>query len=421
MSARKPQLGFIFVTLFLDILGIGLIVPVLPSLVEQFTGNDIESASTIYGAMVAVYALMQFVFAPLLGSLSDQYGRRPIILISLFGAGVDYILLALAPTLAWLFIGRVIAGITAANITAATAYIVDVSPPEQRARNFGLIGAAFGVGFVLGPAVGGLLGDFGLRVPFFVVAGITLLNWLYGYFVLPESLAPENRRKFSWRRANPIGSLQGLRKYPLVFALASTIFLTGLAENSLRSVWVLYTDFRYGWGPLEVGLSLAVIGLTFGAVQGGLVGQFVSRFGERKTLLFGLALGAAINALYGWAPTGFALYSVIIVGSLSAVAQPAAQSLITKVVRDDEQGAVQGAITSVISLTAVIGPLVATNIFRYFISDAAPILLPGAPFFLGALFICGGMFLAVNTFRRFPDLSIEEKKPIDESTSGSTS
>lgn len=403
MKERKPQLAFIFITLLLDILGIGLIIPVLPKLVESFTGNNIESASSVYGIMVAVYALMQFLFAPVLGSLSDQYGRRPIILLSLLGAGLDYLLLAFAPTLSWLFVGRVIAGITAANITTASAYIVDVSPPEKRAQNFGLLGAAFGVGFVVGPAIGGLLGNVGLRVPFLVVAGVTLLNVLYGYFILPESLAPENRRPFSWTNANPVGSLRGLGKYPIALALASTIFLSGLAQNSLQSVWVLYTGFRYGWGPGDVGLSLAVVGLTVGAVQGGLVGRIVAFLGERRTLLLGLAIGALANALYGWAPTGWILYAVIIVGAFGAIAQPSAQAIITQGVNDDEQGAVQGAITSLLALTGIIGPLVATNVFRFFISDSTPVLLPGAPFFLGSIFILCGLYLALNTFRRLPE------------------
>ncbi|MEM7126549.1 MAG: TCR/Tet family MFS transporter [Chloroflexota bacterium] len=418
MKERKPQLGFIFITLLLDILGIGLIIPVLPELIKSLAGNDIESASSIYGIMVAVYALMQFVFAPLLGSLSDQYGRRPIILLSLLGAGLDYLLLAFAPTLAWLFVGRVIAGITAANITTATAYIVDVSPPEERAKNFGLLGAAFGVGFVIGPAIGGLLGDVGLRVPFLVVAGVTLLNVLYGYFILPESLAPENRRPFSWANANPIGSLVGLSKYPVALALASTIFLSGLAQNSLQAVWVLYTGFRYDWGPGDVGLSLAAVGLGAGIVQGGLVGKIVAWLGERRTLLIGMVVSALANALYGWAPFGWILYVIIIVGSFGGIFQPSAQAIITKGVNDDEQGAIQGSITGLLALTAVIGPLIGTNIFRYFISESTPILLPGAPFYLGAFFILIGLYLAVNTFRRLP--TAERGPGVTESTSSSS-
>lgn len=260
MRKRQAGLGFIFITLFLDIMGIGLIVPVLPKLIESFTNNDIANASTVYGVFVAVYALMQFVFAPVLGTLSDQYGRRVVILISLTGAGLDYLLLAFAPSLWWLFVGRIIAGVTASNLTAVTAYIADISAPEDRAKNFGLVGMAFGLGFILGPAIGGLLGSADLRLPFLVVAGITLLNALYGYFILPESLAPENRRPFTWARANPIGSLRAIRTYPVVLGLAMVIVLSGLAQNALQTVWVLYTGYRYGWGPGDVGIRWQLSG-----------------------------------------------------------------------------------------------------------------------------------------------------------------
>lgn len=402
MKRREAGLPFIFVTLLLDILGIGLIIPVLPKLIESFTDNNIESASSIYGIMVAVYALMQFTFAPVLGSLSDRYGRRPVILVSLFGAGLDYLLLAFAPTLAWLFVGRAIAGITAANITTASAYIVDVSPPEKRAQNFGIIGAAFGVGFVIGPAIGGLLGNYGLRLPFLVVAGITLINWLYGYFVLPESLKPENRSAFSWAKANPIGSLSGLGRYPIVLALASTIFLVALAQNSLHSIWVLYTGYRYEWGTLEVGISLTVVGLAAGVVQGGLIRKIVPFLGERNSLLIGLTINAISFILYGLAPLGWMIYPIAVFGAFSGIAQPSAQSIITQNVRDNEQGAIQGSLSSLNALSAIFGPLMATQIFRYFISDAAPVHLPGAPFFLGMFFVVGGLLLAVNTFQRLP-------------------
>ncbi|MCB0189454.1 MAG: TCR/Tet family MFS transporter, partial [Caldilineaceae bacterium] len=392
MKKREAGLGFIFVTLLLDILGIGLIVPVLPKLIESFTNNNIESASSVYGIMVAIYALMQFIFAPILGSLSDRYGRRPVVLISLFGAGLDYLLLAFAPSLAWLFVGRVIAGITAANITTATAYIVDVSPPEKRAQNFGILGAAFGLGFIIGPAIGGLLGDYGLRLPFLVVAGITLINWLYGFFVLPESLTPENRRDFSWARANPIGSLSGLARYPIVLALASTILCVALAQNALQSTWVLYTGYRYSWGPREVGLSLAVVGLTAAIVQGGLIRRIVPLFGERRSLIIGLAINAMSFVLYGLAPAGWMIYVIPFFGALGGIAQPSAQSIITQNVKDNEQGAIQGSLSSLNAVSAVIGPLLATQIFRYFISDAAPVHVPGAPFFLGSLLIVVGLF-----------------------------
>lgn len=402
MNQREAKLGFIFVTLLLDILGLGLIIPVLPKLIESFTNNNVESASTVYGIMIAVYALMQFVFAPVLGSLSDQYGRRPVILISLLGAGLDYLLLAFAPNLAWLFVGRVIAGITAANITTASAYIVDVSAPEDRAKNFGILGVAFGLGFIIGPAIGGLLGDVGLRVPFLVVAGVTLLNWLYGYFVLPESLKPENRRPFSWQRANPIGSLSGLGRYPIALALASTIVLASLAQNALQSTWVLYTGFRYDWGPRDVGLSLAVVGLSAAIVQGGLIGKIVAFFGDRKSLLIGLAVSVVTFVLYGLAPLGWMLYIIPFLGAFGSISGPSAQSIITQNVADNEQGAIQGALTSLNSLTGVIGPLIATNVFRYFISDSAPMVLPGAAFFVGALFLLIALWLAVRTFQRLP-------------------
>ena len=248
MTNRKPALGFIFVTLLLDILGLGLIIPVLPKLIESFSNNDIQSAASTYGILIAIFALMQFLFSPILGGLSDRFGRRPVILLSLLGSGLDYLLLAFAPSLAWLFVGRIIAGITASNITTVTAYIADVSPPEKRAQNFGIVGAAFGLGFIIGPLIGGLLGNVGLRVPFLVVAGITLLNWLYGFFVLPESLPPENRRKFELSKANPFGSFAGLQRYPMVFRLTIASVFTFLAQNVLQSVWVLYTQYRYGWG-----------------------------------------------------------------------------------------------------------------------------------------------------------------------------
>ncbi|MEZ4732302.1 MAG: TCR/Tet family MFS transporter [Caldilineaceae bacterium] len=401
MQKRQAGLGFIFITLFLDILGIGLIVPVLPKLIESFTENNIGSASTVYGLMVALYALMQFLFAPVLGSLSDQYGRRAVILISLTGAGFDYLLLAFAPNLWWLFVGRIVAGITASNLTAVTAYIADISSPEDRAKNFGLVGMAFGLGFILGPAIGGLLGSTDLRLPFLVVAGITLLNALYGYFILPESLKPEHRRPFSWQRANPIGSLAAIKQYPVVFRLAIVIVLAGLAQNALQTVWVLYTGYRYNWGPGDVGLSLAVVGLSAAIVQGGLIGPIVRTLGEQRAILIGLTINALSFALYGLAPHAWMFYVIPFIGAFSAIFQPSAQSLITRSVQANEQGAVQGAIASLTSLTGVAGPIISTQVFRYFISDGAPFLLPGAPFFVGVLFLLFAVFFATRTFARF--------------------
>lgn len=401
MQKRQAGLGFIFVTLFLDIMGIGLIVPVLPKLIESFTENNIATASTTYGLMVALYALMQFLFAPILGSLSDQYGRRAVILISLIGAGLDYLLLAVAPTLWWLYLGRVIAGVTAANLTAATAYIADVSPPETRAKNFGLVGMAFGLGFILGPVLGGLLGNINLRLPFWVVAAITLLNALYGYFILPESLKPENRRPFSWSRANPIGSLKIIKNYPIVLALAVVILLAGLAQNILHAIWVLYTGYRYGWGPAGVGVSLAIVGLSSALVQGGLIGPIVKKVGEQRAMLIGLSVNAIAFTLYGLASQSWMFYIIPFFGAFGALAQPSAQAIITKHVHANEQGATQGAIASLTSLTGVVGPLLATGVFRYFISDAAPILLPGASFFVATFLLLLAIAHAIRTFTRF--------------------
>ncbi|MCA1553099.1 MAG: TCR/Tet family MFS transporter, partial [Chloroflexi bacterium] len=362
-----------------------------------FTNNDVASASTVYGLTVAVYALMQFIFAPILGSLSDRYGRRPVILISLLGAGIDYLIMAFAPSVEWLFVGRLISGISAANFTTVAAYIADVSPPEQRAKNFGMMGAAFGLGFIIGPAIGGVLGNVGLRVPFLVVAGFSLLNTLYGFFVLPESLKLEHRRAFAWSRANPIGSLRAIRAYPAVLSLAMIIVLSGLAQNALQSIWVLYTDFRFHWGPSEVGLSLAVVGLTSILMQGGLLGRIVSALGEYRTLLLGLAASVITYTLYGLAPQAWMFYVIPFLGAFGFIAGPSAQAIISKSIKPNEQGAVQGAVTSLISLTGVFGPVLSTNIFRYFISDGAPILLPGAPFFLGSALFLIGLVLALRS------------------------
>ena len=415
ISKRQASLGFIFVTLFLDVMGLGLIIPVLPKLVESFAGGEAE-ASRIFGLMVALYAAMQFLFAPILGSLSDKYGRRAVILISLTGAGIDYLLLAFAPNLTWLFIWRIVAGITAANITAVTAYIADISTPEKRAQNFGMVGMAFGLGFIAGPVLGGLLGNIGLRIPFLVVAGITLLNALYGFFVLPESLKLENRREFSWARANPIGSLASLGRYPIVLGLAGVTVLSGLSQNALQSIWVLYTSHRFDWNTRDVGISLAVVGLSAAIVQGGLTGRIVPKIGERRAIVYGLALSTVANVLYGLANQGWMMYVIPFLGALAFIAGPSTQALISKSVKPNEQGSTQGAITSLLSLTGVIGPLIATNVFSYFISANAPIELPGASFFLGALFSLGAMFLAQWLFARLPVPVGQTVQTVEDST-----
>jgi MFS transporter, DHA1 family, tetracycline resistance protein len=399
MNKRQAALPFIFVTLLIDIIGIGLIIPILPKLIEQFAGGDPSSASLTFGLLGALYALMQFIFAPVLGSLSDRYGRRPVILISLLGLGLDYILLATAQSLPLFFIGRTIAGITGASITAASAYIADVSPPEKRAQNFGLIGAAFGLGFILGPALGGLLGGVGLRVPFMVAAGLTLLNFLYGLFVLPESLKPENRRAFSWSRANPVGSLLSLGRYPVVLSLAGSIFLNNLAQNGLQSIWVLYTGYRYGWTVTQTGISLAVVGLTAAIVQGGLVRVLIPKLGEKRSIIIGQAISAVAFLLYGLAPEGWMLYVILTFGSLGGIGGPATQGMISRGVADNEQGAVQGSLSSLTSLTGILGPLIATAAFGYFTSPKAPVQIPGIAFFLGSAFIVIALLIALRAFQ----------------------
>lgn len=399
MPHRPAAMPFILATVLLDMLGIGMIIPVLPKLVTTMYGAGLSEGSTIFGWFVASYALMQFLFAPVLGNLSDAYGRRPIILLSLLGAGLDYLLMAFAPNLAWLFVGRVIAGVTGANITAANAYIADVSQPEDRARNFGMIGACFGVGFILGPALGGLLGGYGLRVPFMAAAILNLLNALYGFFVLPESHAQENRRPFSWRRANPLAALGALARHPLVLGLTATIALERLAHDALPATWVLYTTYRFNWTEMDNGLSLALVGLMYAIVAGGLTGPLVKRLGERRALILGLLIGSLSFLVYGLATQGWMMYVMIVLGSIGGIATPAIQALITKMVSATEQGAVQGALASIQSIAAILGPLMATSLFGYFTSPAAPVQLPGAAFLAAAVLVALAAFWAVRSAR----------------------
>ncbi len=398
--ARKPALGFIFITVVLDVLGIGLVIPILPKLVESFEGGSIAAASHTFGLLAALYALMQFLCAPMLGSLSDLFGRRPVILASLFGSGLDYFLLAFAPNLGWFFVGRIIAGITGANITAATAYIADVSPPEKRAANFGLIGAAFGIGFIAGPALGGLLGNVGLRVPFLVAGGLTMINWMYGWLVLPESLASENRRPMNWIRSNPVHALLDLRRYPMAFGLAGTHFLFYLAHQVYPSIWVLYTGYRYHWTVGQMGLSLAIVGLTAALVQGGLTRVIIPRLGEKNAVALGLVICAMAYTCYGLATEGWMVYAILVVGSLGGITGPAVQGLISREVGAKEQGGVQGSLSSLSSVSGIIGPPLATGLFGYFIGEAAPVHLPGVAFFFSAGLMLVALVLALRSFRR---------------------
>ncbi|MDB6137034.1 MAG: TCR/Tet family transporter [Verrucomicrobiaceae bacterium] len=397
MPARKPAMGFIFITLVLDILGIGLVIPILPKLIEEFQGHDTARAAETYGLLASVYALMQFVFAPMLGSLSDRFGRRPVILFSLLGSGLDYFVLAMAPSLGWFFIGRVVSGITGANFGTATAYIADISPPEKRAANFGMVGAAFGLGFIIGPALGGYLGGINLHLPFYAAGVLTLINWLYGLLVLPESVTDATRGEFSWAKSNPIAALTELMRHPMLLGLASTYFLLALAQQVYPSTWALYGSERYHWNPQATGLSLAVVGLCAAIVQGGLTRRIVPKIGEPNAVMLGVAVSAIAFTGYGLATEGWMVYPLILVGSLGGITIPAVQALISKTVAADEQGAIQGSLTSLQSVAGVVGPLVATGLFRHFITTKPQI--PGAAFFFSALMSILAAWIALRSFK----------------------
>ena len=393
-SERKPALGFIFVTLVLLMLGVGIIIPVLPGLITQFNGGSVAEGSGSYGWLVGVYATMQFIASPILGSLSDRYGRRKVILVALAGSAVDYVVMGFAPTLGWLFVARMISGVTAGALAACNAYIADVTPPEKRAQAYGLLGAAFGVGFVIGPAMGGILGQYGLRVPFFGAAVIVAANWLYGAFLLPESLAVENRRPFSWKRANPVGSLMALRKFRGVVDLAWMYFINNFAQTMLQNVWVLYTGYRYHWSTLQEGLSLTFVGVMTAVVQGGFMKRIIGLVGERKALVIGLVTSAAVFVGYGTATQGWMIYALIVLGSFGGIAGPAAQSLITKHVPPNEQGALQGSLSGLLSLSYIFGPILAAWSFGHFLNA-----IPGIAFYEAAACLLIALALAFRSFQ----------------------
>ena len=395
--AGGAAVAFIFVTILLDMFALGLILPILPKLVESFVDNDTAQAARIFGLFGTAWALMQFVFSPLLGSLSDRFGRRPVVLLSNFGLGLDYVLMALAPSLSWLFVGRVISGITSASVSTAFAYIADVTPPEQRATMFGKIGVAFGAGFILGPAVGGLLGGMDPRLPFWVAAGLSFANALYGLLILPESLPPERRSPFRWKSANPVGALRLLGSDRVLAGLSLVTFLAQVAHVVLPSTFVLYATYRYGWNARTVGLTLAIVGLCSMAVQGLGIGPIVKRLGERRALLLGLGFGAAGFFIYGAAPTGPLFWLGIPVMSLWGVAGAAAQALTTRLVTPEQQGQLQGATSSVQSVSQLVGPFLFTLTFAYFIGTHAPVKLPGAPFLLAAALLLLAMLVTART------------------------
>jgi DHA1 family tetracycline resistance protein-like MFS transporter len=389
-SARTPRQGafiFVFITVVLDMVALGVTVPVLPKLIEDFKGGDIPAASSINIVFAATWAAMQFVFAPLLGAASDRFGRRPVILLSNFGLGLDYIFMALAPSLSWLFVGRVISGITSSSYPTASAYIADVTPPDGRAAKLGMLGAAFGIGFVVGPAIGGLLGGIDLRLPFWIAAGLSLANAAYGFFVLPESLPREKRGSVDWSKANPMGSLLLLRSHPELFALAAATFLMALAHEALPNVFVFYAGYRYHWTVATIGPVLALVGICSGVVQGGLVGPMVKRFGERACMMFGLICGCIGFAVLGGATVGVAFMAGIPLIALWGMAGPAMQSLMSRKVLPTQQGQLQGAVGSIRGITGVIGPIVMNGTFALTAGSRALTEAPGAVYFLAAVFL----------------------------------
>ncbi len=401
---RRAALAFIFVTVVLDVLALGVIIPVLPRLVQDFLHGDTARAAEMYGLFGTVWAFMQFICSPLLGAVSDRFGRRPVILASNFGLGFDYMLTALAPNLSWLFIARVISGITGASFSTAFAYIADVTPPEKRAGSFGALGAAWGLGFVLGPALGGILGGVNPRLPFWVAAGLTLVNAMYGLFILPESLPRDRRQPFSWKRANPIGSLRLLRSHHELLSLATVNFLYYLAHQVLPSVFVLYAGYRYGWSATMVGLTLAAVGVGNIIVQGGLVRIIVAKLGERRSMLAGLMFGTAGFVIYGLARAGWLIFAGIPVFAFIGLFGPSAQGIMTRRVSPTEQGQLQGANSSIMGITGMIGPGLFTLTFATFIGRMRNVHLPGAPFLLAAVLMVGAFVLAWRATRPAPAL-----------------
>lgn len=401
-SGNAPALSFIFVTLLVDIIGLGIIIPVTPALIRELTTCTISEASQYGGWLMFAYAFMQFFFSPIIGGLSDRFGRRPVLLLSLFGFGLDYIFLALAPTITWLFVGRILAGIFGASVTTAMAYIADISTPEKRAQNFGVIGMAFGMGFIIGPVLGGMLGQLGSRVPFYAAAALTLLNWLYGFFILPESLAKENRRPFDWKRANPVGSLQHLKKYPVVLGLVASLMLVYVAAHAVQSNWTYFTIERFNWNESMIGYSLGMAGLCVAIVQGGLIRIINPKLGPNRSVYVGLIMYTIGLTLFAFSTKGWMMFAFLIPYCLGGIAGPSLQGIISNAVPPNEQGELQGALTSLISITSIIGPPLMTNLFSFFTGPSAPVYFPGASFLMGAILIAiSGVLTWRNLSGRF--------------------
>lgn len=416
MAQQKPRnkaLGFIFITILLDVIGFGIIIPIIPNLISQIAHVDITGAAKYGSWLLFAYAIFQFICSPLMGSLSDKYGRRPVLLFSLLGLGIDYLFQAFSGSMVLLFIGRIIAGITGASFTTATAYIADVSKPEEKAQNFGLVGAAFGIGFIVGPSIGGLCSSLGeylpivegfdwtVRLPYLVAAFFSIVNFIYGYFVLPESLKPEHRRDFDWKRANPIGSLMHLRKYPIVSGLVASLFCLNVASHAVQSNWSYYTMYKFHWKIVMVGISLSVVGVLVGLVQGLLIRVTIPKLGEKNSVYIGLSLFALGMLGFAFASESYMMFLILIPYCLGGIGMPALQGIVSNQVPHNEQGELQGALTSLMSVTSIIGPLLMNNLFAYFTSKEAPFIFPGMPFIIGTVLIFFAILLSIKSMKSY--------------------
>jgi len=406
---RNAALGFIFVTVLIDVIGFGIIIPVMPSLIEHLTGEGLSEASRYGGWLLFAFATMQFFCSPVVGGLSDRYGRRPVLLLALLGFALDYLFLAFAPTIGWLFVGRIIAGATGASFTTATAYIADISEPEKRAQNFGMVGAAFGLGFIIGPVIGGLFSHWGPRAPFLAAAALTFLNVLYGYFILPESLLPENRRAFDWKRANPIGSLAHLWRYPIVTGLIASLILIYVAAHAVQSTWSYYTMQKFNWDEKWVGYSLGFVGLLIALVQGLLIRLTIPRLGQKWSIYTGLLLYTVGLTLFAFASKGWMMFAFLVPYCLGGICGPALQGVISTQVPASEQGELQGALTSLMSATAIIGPPIMTNLFAWFTESGAPVYFPGAPFLAGAVLTLISILLSRQSLEKAAGDAVKHK------------
>jgi len=412
MSVRPPDkaaLAFVFVVVLVDSIGFGLILPVLPQLIMQLTGLSVDRAAGYGGWLSFVYALMQFFCAPVLGNLSDRFGRRPVLLFALLALGCDYLVMGFAPTLAWLFVGRMIAGCAGASFTPAYAYVADISPPERRAQSFGLLGAAFGIGFIVGPAIGGLIGALGPRAPFFTAAVIALANTAFGYFVLPESLARESRRAFHWGRANPLGTLRQMRNYPQVSLMLIALFLWQLGHQVLPSIWAFYTISKFNWTSAQVGYSLAWVGMVMAIAQGLLTRVLIPWLGgERRAALAGMAAAVVAYLGYAFATQGWMMYVVSLSTFIFALSYPSMNAIASHHTPANAQGELQGAVACLYSLSAILGPPLMTQVFARFSSPTARVHFPGAPFLVAALLSVGCAALFVHALRMSPVTAVAQ-------------